>query len=66
MVEYRSVVVDYSPKAKKMANALEAKANEMAQRGYELVSVTITNSARAIMMFKFEYEEVEDSDEAAG
>ncbi len=51
-MSYKSVVVDYSPKAKKMAAAVEAKANEMEQLGYELVTMAVTGSAKAILIFK--------------
>ncbi len=49
---YKSVVVDYSPKAKKMAAAIEEKANEMEKAGYELVTMAITGSSKAILVFK--------------
>lgn len=48
---YRTVVIDYMPKADKMAAAIEKKANEMAQSGWELLSFSITNSAKAILLF---------------
>lgn len=35
-----------------MAAAVEVKANEMASQGYELVTMSITNSAKAILVFK--------------
>ena len=49
---YKSIVVDYSPKAKKMAAAIEEKANEMEKAGYELVTMAITGSSKAILVFK--------------
>ena len=49
---YKSVVTDYSPKADKMAEIIENKDNEMEKQGYELVTTTITPSARAILVFK--------------
>ncbi len=48
---YRTFVIDYAPKANKMAAAIEKKANEMAQSGWELHSFSITNSAKAILVF---------------
>lgn len=51
---YKTVAIDYAPKAKKMANAIEEKANEMLKEGYELVTMSITNSAKAILVFKGE------------
>ncbi len=49
---YKTIVIDYAPKAKKMAEAIEETANEYAKQGYELVSFSITNSAKAILIFK--------------
>ena len=50
---YKTVVIDYAPKADKMAACIEDKANEMELNGWKLVTVTITitNSAKAIMVF---------------
>ncbi len=48
---YKTIVIDYAPKAKKMATAVEEKANEMAQNGWELVTLSVTNSAKAILVF---------------
>lgn len=53
---YKIVVVNHEPKAKSMAAAVEAKANEMAAQGYELVTMSITNSSKAILVFKTEAE----------
>ena len=49
---YKTVVVDYAPKAKKMAAAIEDKANEMARVGWELVTFSVTLSAKAILVFR--------------
>lgn len=49
---YKTVVIDYAPQAKKMAEAIEMTANEKAQSGWELVSFSITNSAKAILLFR--------------
>lgn len=49
---YKTIVIDYAPKAKKMAAAIEEKANEMAQAGWELVTFSVTNSAKAILIFR--------------
>jgi energy-coupling factor transporter ATP-binding protein EcfA2 len=49
---YKTILIDYAPKAKKMAIAIEEKANEKAQEGWELVSFSITNSAKAILVFR--------------
>lgn len=49
---YKSVVIEYSPKANDMAQKIEEKSNEMLQDGYELVTMSITGSAKAILVFK--------------
>lgn len=49
---YRTIVIDYAPKAKKMAAAIEQTANEKAQDGWELVAFSVTNSAKAILVFR--------------
>jgi ABC-type uncharacterized transport system substrate-binding protein len=49
---YKTIVVDYSPKAKAMAEAVEKKSNEMSEQGFELVTMSITNSAKAILVFR--------------
>ena len=49
---YKTIVIDYAPKAKKMAAAIEQTANEKAQDGWELVSFSVTNSAKAILVFR--------------
>ena len=49
---YKTVVIEYSPKADIMAKKVEEKSNEMLEAGYELVTMSITNSAKAILVFK--------------
>ena len=49
---YKTIVIDYAPKAKKMATAIEKTANEYAQNGWELVTFSVTNSAKAILVFR--------------
>ena len=49
---YKTIVIEYAPKAKKMAAAIEEKANEMAQNGWELATFSVTNSAKAILVFR--------------
>ena len=48
---YKTIVIDYAPKAKKMAAAIEQRANEMARVGWELVTFSLTNSTKAILVF---------------
>lgn len=49
---YKTVVIDYSPKTDNMAQKVEEKANEMLENGYELVTMSITGTAKAILVFK--------------
>ena len=49
---YKTIVIDYAPKAKKMAAAVEQTANEKAQDGWELVTFSVTNSTKAILVFR--------------
>jgi len=49
---YKVEVLEYSPKAENMAKQIEEKINSMAKSGYELVTMTETTSARAILVFK--------------
>ena len=49
---YKTVVIEYSPKAEKKKKKVEEKANEMLQDGYELITMSITGTAKAILVFK--------------
>ena len=49
---YKTVVIEYSPKTEDMAQKIEEKANEMIQEGYELVTMSVTGTAKAILVFK--------------
>ncbi len=49
---YKTVVIEYSPKSDDMAKKVERKANEMLEEGYELVTMSITTTAKAILVFK--------------
>ena len=49
---YKTVVIEYSPKADNMAQKIEEQANEMLSNGYELVTMSITGTAKAILVFK--------------
>lgn len=48
---YKTIVIDYAPKAKKMATAVEQAANKYAKQGWKFVTFSITNSAKAILVF---------------
>lgn len=49
---YKTEVIGYTPKAKKMAEKIEEKCNEMEKEGFSLISATITPGAKAILVFK--------------
>ena len=49
---YKTMVLPYQPKAAKMAAAVEEKANEMAREGWELITFSVTLSAKAILVFR--------------
>ena len=49
---YKTVVTDYAPKAKKMADEIEKTINEKAEDGWELVTFSVTNSCKAILVFR--------------
>ncbi len=49
---YKTVVIEYHPFANKMVSKIEEKANEMLKLGYELVTFSITNSCKAILVFR--------------
>lgn len=51
MKQHKAVVLNYAPRAASMAERLEKTANEMAQRGYESVIFSVTNSTKAIAVF---------------
>ena len=49
---YKTVVIEYSPKADNMAEKIEEKANEMLQQEYELVNMSVTTTAKANFVFQ--------------
>lgn len=49
---YKAIVIDYEPKALKMAEAVENTANEYAKKGWELITFSVTNTAKAILVFR--------------
>ena len=49
---YKTVIVKYSPKAKEMAAEVEEIANKMEQKGFELISCSITHSCIGILVFR--------------
>ncbi len=63
-MRYKTIVTECLPKAKPMAAAVEEKSNEMAQQGYKLVTMAITTSAKAILVFEAAAVETAAEDEA--
>lgn len=49
---YKTIVADYAPKAAAMAQSIEDTVNEKASAGWELVTCSVTNSAKAILVFR--------------
>lgn len=49
---YKTVVIEYFPKEDTMAKKVKKISNEMLEDEYELVTMSITNSAKAILIFK--------------
>lgn len=51
-MKYRTVVLKYNPKATRMAEEIEKKANEYKEKGWKLITFSITLSAKAILVFE--------------
>ena len=49
---YKTIVIEYTPKAADMAKKIEEKCNNMKKDNYNLVTMSITGSAKAILVFK--------------
>ena len=49
---YKTIVIDYAPKAKKMAARIEEAANKMEQEGFALMSCSIMPSSKGILIFR--------------
>ena len=64
-MQIKTVVVDYEPRAKKMAQQIEDVANEMEKKGYEFLTFSITGSAKAILAFRCRNEEAQQAAEEA-
>lgn len=47
---YKTFVIDYNPQTAKMAEAVEEKANEIAEAGFKVLSFSVTNSGKAIVL----------------
>lgn len=48
---YKTIVTNYAPKAKIMADEIEKVINEKTNNGWELVTFSVTNSCKAILVF---------------
>ena len=51
-MKYRTVVLKYNPKVTRMAEEVEKKANEYKEKGWKLITFSITLSAKAILVFE--------------
>lgn len=51
-MKYKTVVLKYNPRAKKMAEIVEKVANEYAEKGWKLITFSVTLSAKAILVFE--------------
>ena len=51
-MKYKTVVLKYNPRAKKMAEEVEKVANEYAGKGWKLATFSVTLSAKAILVFE--------------
>lgn len=51
-MKYISKVITYTPKAELLAEKIVKAANEMEKENFELVSVTCTGTASAVLIFK--------------
>lgn len=49
---YKTIVTDCKPKAKKMAAEIENKINETARLGWEPIIFSVTDSCKAIILFR--------------
>lgn len=51
-ITYETVVLEYSPKAKKMVKTIKEASDQMAARGLELIAMNTTASAKGILVFR--------------
>lgn len=47
---HKTFVIDYNPQTARMAEAVEEKANEIAGAGFKVLSFSVTNSGKAIIL----------------
>ena len=48
---YKTIVLDYEPVAKKMAEKIENEINTRSSHGWKFIDFSITNSCKAILVF---------------
>ena len=51
-MKYKTVVLKYNSRAQKMAEEVEKAANEYAEKGWKLVTFSVTLSTKAILVFE--------------
>ena len=51
-MKYKTVVLKYNPRAEKMAEEVGKAANEYAEKGWKLITFSVTLSAKAILVFE--------------
>lgn len=51
-MKYKTVVLKYNPCAEKMAEEVEKTANEYAEKGWTLLTFSVTLAAKAILVFE--------------
>lgn len=51
-MKYKTVALAYEPRAEKMAIQIQNTINEYAEKGWKIVSCSITPSARAILILE--------------
>ncbi len=49
---YKTVVIPYTPSAKKRAKLIEKKINELTSNGFEFITLCSTPNCGAILIFK--------------
>lgn len=55
---YKTIVIDYEPIVKDMADTIEEVCNKQLKEKWELVTFSITSPNKAILVFKSIYEEI--------
>lgn len=55
---YKTIVIDYEPIVKDMADTIKEVCNKQLKEKLELVTLSITSSDKATLVFKNAYEEI--------